>query len=148
MGGAKRQHQLSRTAVGWFPTKVAKPEPNELQPIDEVDGLSREQLDSIKLRDQDVAPLTAQQTANDEKCKWGGEWASGDDWIEPDWAEFECEDNPVPVSVAELRGALMSFPCGSGLGWDGIHPRALDRLDDALLALLIDLLMICEMLGK
>ena len=51
-GGAKRQHQLSRTAVGWFPTKVGETQPNELQPIDEVDGLSREQLDSIKLRDQ------------------------------------------------------------------------------------------------
>ena len=75
MGGAKRQHQLSRTAVGWFPTKVGKPQPNELQPIDEVDGLSREQLDSIRLRDQDAAPLTAQQLANDEKCKWG--WGVG-----------------------------------------------------------------------
>ena len=42
----------------------------------------------------------------------------------------------------------MTFPVGSGLGWDGIHPRALNRLDDALMALLIDLLMICEMLGK
>ena len=73
MGGAKRQHQLSRTAGGWFPTKVAKPEPNELQPIDEGDGLSREQLDSSKLRDQGVPPLTAHQQANDEKCKWGGE---------------------------------------------------------------------------
>ena len=142
MGGAKRQHQLSRTAVGWFPTKVAVPEPNELQPIDEVDGLSREQLDSIRLQDQGMTPLNAQQIANDEKCKWGGEWASGDDYIEPDWAEFDCEGDPVPVSVAELRGALMSFPCGTGLGWDGIHPRALDRLDDLTLTLLIGLLII------
>ena len=54
----------------------------------------------------------------------------------------------MPVSVPEFRGALMTFPAGSGLGWDGIHPRALDRLDDATIQLLIDLLGICERLGK
>ena len=42
----------------------------------------------------------------------------------------------------------MTFPSGSGLGWDGIHPKALDRLDDATIQLLIDLLGICERLGK
>ena len=54
----------------------------------------------------------------------------------------------MPVSVPEFRGALMTFPAGSGLGWDGIHPRALDRLDDVTIQLLIDLLWICERLGK
>ena len=72
MDGLGRQHQLSRTAVGWFPTKVDKPQANQFEPIDEVDGLSKEQLDSVSLQGQDAAPLTAQQIANDERCKWGG----------------------------------------------------------------------------
>ena len=78
----------------------------------------------------------------------GGEWAAGEEWIEPDWAEFNSEGDPIPVSVPEFRGALMTFPAGSGLGWDGIHPRARDRLDDTTIQLLISLLMTCERLGK
>jgi hypothetical protein len=51
---------------------VDKPQANQFEPIDEVDGLSKEQLDSVSLQGQDAAPLTAQQIANDERCKWGG----------------------------------------------------------------------------
>ena len=71
MQGLRRQHQMSRTAVGWISAKVCKPEANEFEPIDEVDGLSQEQLNSIKLSGEEEAPLNAQQVANDEQCKWG-----------------------------------------------------------------------------
>ena len=148
MGGLKQQHRLSRTATGWIPTKVDQPKANDFTPIDELDGLSAEQLASISLAGQDEAPLTAQQSANDEKCKWGGEWAVGEQWCEPDWSELEVNEDPLPVSVAEYRRALMTFPIGTGLGWDAIHPRALNRLDDATIQALIDLLIVCEKTGK
>ena len=148
MCGLKRQHQLSRTATGWIPTKVAQPLANDFEPIDEVDGLSPEQLGSIRLAGQEEAPLTAQQIANDEKCKWGAEWAVGEQWSEPDWSEFEANEDPLPISVREFRWALMTFPAGTGLGWDAIHPRALNRLDDATIQALIDLIIVCEKVGE
>ena len=146
--GVKRQHQLSRTTEGWIPTKACRPLANDFEPIDEVDGLSQEQLDSISLAGQDEAPLTAQQNVNDERCRWGGEWAVGEQWSEPDWTEFEANEDPLPISVPELRWALNTFPVGSGLGWDGIHPRALDRLDNATCQSICDLLLACETAGK
>ena len=95
---------------------------NDFEPIDEVDGLSQEQLGSISLAAQEDAPLTAQQIANDERCRWGGEWAAGEQWSEPDWTEFEGDEDPLPISAPEFRWALMTLPAGTGLGWDGIHP--------------------------
>ena len=80
MSGLKKQHQMSRTATGWISTKVAEPKANNFEPIDELDGLSDEQLHSIRLEGHAEAPLTAQQIANDEKCKWGAEWAVGEQW--------------------------------------------------------------------
>ena len=148
MCGLKRQHQLSRTATGWIPTKVAQPLANDFEPIDEVDGLSPEQLGSISLAGQEESPLTAQQIANDERCKWGGEWAVGEKWEEPEWSEFEVNEHPLPISVSEFRWALMTFPAGTGLGWDAIHPRALNRLDDDTIQVLIDLIIVCEKVGK
>ena len=50
--------------------------------------------------------------------------------------------------MPEFRWAIMTFPAGTGLGWDGIHPRALDRLDDAAIQALIDLVIACEKLGR
>ena len=148
MSGLKKQRQMSRTATGWISTKVAEPKANNFEPIDELDGLSDEQLHSIRLEGQAEAPLTAQQIANDEKCKWGAEWAVGEQWCEPDWSEFTVNEDPLPVSVADFRRACMTFPAGTGLGWDAIHPRALNRLDDATIQALIDLLIVCEKSGK
>ena len=151
-GGADEWFEAAAPALkgghGMDPTKVSKPEANEFQPIDEVDGLSQEQLDSISLQGQEEAPLTAQQIANGERCRWGDEWAAGEIWCEPDWIEFEANEDPLPISVPEFRWALMTFPAGTGLGWDGIHPRALDRLDDATIQALIDLVIACEKLGR
>ena len=35
------------------------------------------------------------------------------------------------LRAALARQALATFPSDTGLGWDGIHPRALLRVDDA-----------------
>ena len=85
------------------PTKVCSPEANEFEPVDEVDGLSQEQLGSISLQGQEEALLTAQQIANDERCRWGGEWGAGERWGEPDWTEVEANEEPLPISAPAFR---------------------------------------------
>ena len=52
MSGLKRQHRMSRVVTGWIPTEVAEPKANVFEPIDELDGLSDEQMKSIRLEGQ------------------------------------------------------------------------------------------------
>ena len=58
-----------------------------------------------------------------------------------------------PMQLGELPSKLMAhaltqvaltFPAGTGLGWDGIHPRAILRLSDETLEWLADVLRHCE----
>lgn len=45
--GLRRQHLLSRTAVGWAPTTVEAGAEGSIEHRDELDGLSEEQLDAV-----------------------------------------------------------------------------------------------------
>ena len=49
--------------------------------------------------------------------------------------------------LPEFKHALATFPADTGLGWDRIHPRALLRLPDSLLAPLLRILFVCECRG-
>ena len=44
--------------------------------------------------------------------------------------------------------ALLTFPCGIGLGWDALHPRALTRLPSGILLAIMQLLALCESAGR
>ncbi|HUU60977.1 MAG TPA: reverse transcriptase domain-containing protein, partial [Acidimicrobiia bacterium] len=44
--------------------------------------------------------------------------------------------------------ACRSFACGTGLGWDALHPRALLRCSDDLISLLIQIMLLCEASGE
>ena len=44
--------------------------------------------------------------------------------------------------------ALLTFPCGTGLGWDALHPRALTRLPPGILQAIMQLLALCEAAGR
>ena len=55
---------------------------------------------------------------------------------------------PIRLLVAALITAAMTFPIGTGLGWDGIHPRAICRLSDATLELLAKVIYQCETTGE
>ena len=45
------------------------------------------------------------------------------------------------------RNAVNTFPTELGLGWDAIHPRALLRLSDEVIAALLRILFLCECKG-
>ena len=51
------------------------------------------------------------------------------------------------ISLQVLRAAALTFPVGTGLGWDKLHPRALLRCSDEALLALLRFLMLVEILG-
>ena len=53
---------------------------------------------------------------------------------QPEQLEWPDDTEPLePISLSQFRQALVTFLAGTGLGWDGIHPRALLRLPDDVL---------------
>lgn len=75
----KRQHLLSRTATGWIPDKAGQPEAVQTSELDDLEGISREQLRSALLHcPGSSSPLAAQDAANSERTAWGIQWAVND----------------------------------------------------------------------
>ena len=52
------------------------------------------------------------------------------------------------MSLQRFKDTLFSFASGTGLGWDGIHPRALLRLPDDVFRQWMALLLKCEREGR
>ncbi len=149
-GGLRHQHRFTRTPTGWTPTRVgAPPVPlNENGDIDDVDGLSTPDLRRlIATAGVVVAPLNRQENVEAEANDWAAHWAEGQVMPQQCWPVDADQHLPAPTP-AQLRAALMSFPCATGLGWDGLHPRALTRLSDAMLMRFIDILMEAERRGR
>ena len=118
-----------------------------LSELDDLEGISREQLKAA-LAPSNVAgtPVGAQYAANVEKVKWGIQW---DVDAQPDQLEWPEETETLePISLSQFRQALFTFPAGAGLGWDGIHPRALLRLPDDVLQQWLALFLKCEREGR
>ena len=131
--GLKRQHLFSRAATGWTSEKVGEQPETNLSELDDLEGLSAEQLRvAFSPTTSTDSPLGAQFLANSEKNDWAKQWA---EMAEHDKLEWPDETEPLsPMSVKIFRQALFSFAASTGLGWDGVHPRALLRLPDDVLA--------------
>jgi len=72
-GGLKRMHMMSRTATGWIPDKCDVQEEINLSQLDDLEGLSQEQLRAaIAYSPSVVTPLATQDAANSERKAWGG----------------------------------------------------------------------------
>jgi len=151
----KRQHMVSRAARHWVPAVVA--------PVsDDLDGCDPEALlhDAVKLdsvsqdtrdiilgtKGVSVQPLSRQQTVDGETDKWSAEWLAGNPYPHLPWPEQLGALLPTPT-VDDLIGACCTFPAGTGMGWDGLHPRALARLPEAVLHALMCLLLTAESIG-
>ncbi len=69
--GLRRQHRMSRTSMGWTPTRVAAPEELRLSEADLLDELDETQLKSLLQPPQgEPLPLDAQQVADKEAAVW------------------------------------------------------------------------------
>ena len=144
--GHKRQHLLSRAASGWIPSKVGSQPVAELSELDELDGITEEQLKNATAPVTDkLSPLASQRLANSERSDWCKQWATDMQHDTLEWPE-ETEQLP-PFTLQFFKAALFSFANGTGLGWDGVHPRALLRLPDEILYAWIALMIQCERHG-
>ena len=73
------------------------------------------------------------------------EWAVGKPHDLIEWPD-ETDTLP-PICLRRFKAALFTFPSNTGLGWGGIHPRALLRLPDEVLYRWIALMRTCGQLG-
>ena len=92
----------------------------------------------------------AQQEAEDQADSWGGIWAanSNDNGITASLRTCGDWDVPPELLLDELLKSLASFPNGTGLGWDRVHPKALLRAHAKWIDSLLKLLMRCEAAGQ
>ena len=54
---------------------------------------------------------------------------------------------PTKLMVRALTQAAMTFPISTGLGWDGIHARAIFKVSEATLEWLANVIYHCEATG-
>ena len=73
--GLKKQHQFSRNATGWSETALDKGSSNEVGELDDLEGLSEEQIEAIKDKIGDnSAPANVQAEVNDQAAAWKTVW--------------------------------------------------------------------------
>ncbi len=133
VSGLRNQHRFTRTPTGWVPCKVAARPPSMLSAIDDISDLTTEELRRIVKGDpDDVAPLSPQDAVEQEAIEWGKLWATQEQMPPLRWPAELGPMPPRPI-VDQLRAALATFPVGTGLASDALHPRALSRLVDARL---------------
>ena len=148
-GGLRRQHQFTRIATGWVETALNMLNGNELGDMDDLDGLSHDQIDAIKdTVGDDRAPADAQAEVNDLAVAWKKVWGHDlPDKSSPAWPT-DLGEIPPMVLVEALLAAANTFPKDTGLGWDRLHPRALNRLSRGLLLWICAVLHQAEMTGR
>ncbi len=145
--GLGRQHRFVRTVHGWVRAKVGCKPASTLSSLDDSGSLNLPERRRICTADAGATrPLTRQETAELEATEWGQLWAAHGEVDPPAWPH-DLGPMPARPSVARLRAALKSFPEGTGLSWDALHPRALLRLSDERLEQLVTLLMEAERTG-
>ena len=145
--GLRRQHQLTRVATGWNPSLVSAGDNEIIDEYDDVVGLSERDLKSVLALPHFASmPLSAQAEVGVEAKRLSHEWQCDREYSPLHWPSDVGAELPE-VTVCDLRNACATFPSATGLGWDGIHPRALLRLSDRTLGLLLQVLLLCELLG-
>ena len=149
--GLRRQHQFSRTTQGWTTTKKSSGEVQHIDvddELDQVEGLSIEDLNALKF-DQAAGspPATAQQQADDEAEAWHMQWGKGLADEPLVWPADMGEDLPR-ILREELIEAARTFPNHTGLGWDRLHPKSIERMSNGTVDLLVKTLLKCEEDGE
>ena len=91
--GLGRQHRMSRTAVAWTSTKVGTSKLLIIDDLDDVDGLSADDMAAVLRHECSIrSPLDAQQEAEDQADKWSDIWAVGTDDNGTIASLFTCGD--------------------------------------------------------
>lgn len=161
--GLGRQHRLTRTSTGWMPSSLlaAASDPEGAGEADDRD-FDSDPTDGEALLEAlppgaaapeahggsagALRPASLQEEAEQEALRWGAEWLCGAAYELP-WP-LDVGAALPPVDAHRLTAALQSFPAGSGLGWDKMHPRAWLRFGEAALDSLLCLFALVEREGR
>ena len=120
-----RHHRLTKVNGGWVPSPSC-PTPDEPEASEHLED--DEEVTENELAFASIQPMSPQDEANSEAVKWGKEWNVGGTPPVMPWPK-ECWSDDVPALTLDImQSAALSFPAGTGLGWDKLHPRALLRL--------------------
>ena len=116
--------------------------------LDDVEGLSLEELESLKFEQAvGTPPATAQQQVDDEAEAWHKQWGKGLVNEPLKWPAEMGEDLPR-ILREELLEAARTFPKHTGLGWDRLHPRSIERISNETVDLLVLAMLKCEEDGE
>ena len=149
--GIGRQHRMSRVAIGWVQSKTLLDDYEEEDDTTTRDSTTADTNSDLqwdkRQHDGGPVPMSLQQSVEDQADIWSGHWACNTTMPACEWP---ADLGPLPpqMDLDDFKTVLWSFPVGLGLGWDALHPRALLRLDDAVLAAILRVLFLCETAGR
>ena len=145
--GLGAQHRMSRISTGWIasPLKTIHFEDEDSEEF--LDGTEECVEGSWTSGDKvETVPLDLQPAVDLEASSWSTVWPAGVASEGPMWPA--CMGAPLPdLAIQRFRSACMSFPAKVGLGWDKMHPRAIARFSDLVIAYFIRLMVLAESLG-
>jgi hypothetical protein len=145
--GLGRQHQYTRTPIGWSPVRPVNNVTVARGELDD-DGVDEHDLRLMSIPpDAPAQPPCAQAAVEAEMDRWAGHWQVGEQEAELNWPA-RMGELPAEFVVEHLLMAAATFPEATGLGWDNVHPRALMRLTRRLLRPLVTILLAAERLGR
>ena len=153
--GLGRQHQMSRVAGGWIPSRAAavkgtdearNDDPEHSWQNDLEDPSEEYVVHQANSANAVEVPLDKQQTVDLEADEWGSIWQAVKKQHQPAWPK-EMGIQPPPLALPALKDVCSTFPADVGLGWDKLHPRALLRCSDCVLLLLIQVFLMAESVG-
>lgn len=137
---------MSRTATGWIPNKSAPEHPHDADD-DDAQGLTAVEQ-AVLMRSQHTNLADGGPTrGNEQREQWGVQGGTGKPRTEPAWPTVMASLPPW-VTIQSFVAACNSFPADTGLGWDGIHPKALTRLPEVLLSQLVLIMLAAGLLGQ
>ena len=147
--GTGRQHRFVRIPEGWAPSTVGRT--RAALEKEDCESDAREdvwrRLVSGKLGNEH-APLGRQAEAGAQADAWGEHWGDGGQEIEEvAWPRTVGEEVKT-ITIEMMEQAARTFPDRTGLGWDGIRPKAPTRLLEGLKAKLVRVLNGAEEQGK
>ena len=144
-----RHHRMTKIQTGWIPSKFGKAERDDEEDVDAAGDAGVDDLvDERTLVQAAVLPLSSQAEVDAEAVKWGAEWSADVLPAVLPWPDLSAQAPLPAISVDIACSAACTFPPGTGLGWDKLHPRAISRCHDEAILALIRILVLAELLGQ
>ena len=143
--GLGRQPRMSRIVGGWVPSPVGRA--TLAGEIDEESPEITLQGSEMNVDELSEMPLHSQQEVEQEAKSWAAVWQSNAHPPGPVWPAIMGQLMP-PLCVTAALHACATFPAGTGLGWDNMHPRALKRISVEAIMALLRIFVFAELLGQ